>query len=71
MKHFTSSHVVQVNKNYASALHVDKNNRGPSLIVALGDFEGGELWTYDQGPLVVKNKVVDWSSSFIPFELKK
>ena len=35
---FTS---VQVNKNYASALHVDKNNCGPSLIVGLGDYSGG------------------------------
>jgi hypothetical protein len=51
---FTS---IQVNKNYASALHVDRNNKGPSLIIGLGNYQGGQLWTYDQGPLDVKNKV--------------
>jgi hypothetical protein len=42
---FTS---IQVNKNYASALHCDRNNFGPSYIVGLGDYEGGELWTQDK-----------------------
>lgn len=31
---------IQVNKNYASAIHVDRNNYGPSLITGLGSFEG-------------------------------
>lgn len=35
--YFTS---IQVNKNYASAIHVDRNNYGPSLIIGLGPFEG-------------------------------
>ena len=34
---------IQVNKNVVSAPHVDKNNVGPSYIIALGDFIGGEL----------------------------
>lgn len=34
---------VQVNKNVVSPPHVDKNNVGPSYIIALGDFEGGQL----------------------------
>ena len=57
--HHSSSHPSQkqVNKNYASALHVDGNNAGPSLIIALGDFEGGQLWTFDKGVLDVKNQV--------------
>ena len=31
---------IQVNKNYASAIHVDRNNYGPSIITGLGSFEG-------------------------------
>jgi hypothetical protein len=34
---------IQVNKNVLSHPHVDKNNVGPSYIIALGDFEDGEL----------------------------
>lgn len=34
---------IQVNKNILSPPHVDKNNVGPSYIIALGDFEGGKL----------------------------
>mmetsp|Transcript_43885 Transcript_43885/g.103793 ORF Transcript_43885/g.103793 Transcript_43885/m.103793 type:complete len:552 (-) Transcript_43885:78-1733(-) len=41
---FTS---VQVNKNYASRLHVDANNVGKSLIYGLGNYSGGELWVED------------------------
>eukprot|EP00931_Biecheleriopsis_adriatica_P045697 TRINITY_DN26165_c0_g1_i1.p1 TRINITY_DN26165_c0_g1~~TRINITY_DN26165_c0_g1_i1.p1 ORF type:complete len:466 (+),score=107.45 TRINITY_DN26165_c0_g1_i1:34-1398(+) len=42
---FTS---IQVNKNYAARPHVDKNNLGSSLIVGIGDYEGGELWVHDE-----------------------
>jgi hypothetical protein len=41
---FTS---IQANKNYSAKLHVDRNNRGPSFIFGLGDYEGGGLWPYD------------------------
>jgi hypothetical protein len=34
---------IQVNKNIRSKPHVDKNNVGPSYIIALGDFTGGKL----------------------------
>jgi hypothetical protein len=37
-----------VNKNYMSAMHVDKGNVGPSYIVGVGDFEGGKLWVHRQ-----------------------
>jgi hypothetical protein len=42
---FTS---IQVNKNYMSAMHVDKGNVGPSYIVGVGDFDGGKLWVHRQ-----------------------
>ena len=32
---------VQLNRNYSARLHVDKNNHGPSYIIALGEYEGG------------------------------
>jgi hypothetical protein len=34
---------VQLNANYAAAEHVDFNNAGPSLLVAVGAFSGGRL----------------------------
>lgn len=45
---------VQVNYNYASKKHVDRNNVGPSWICALGDFRGGALWTRDRGEIDVR-----------------
>jgi len=33
----------QVNYNYTSKRHVDGNNLGPSYIIGLGDYQGGEL----------------------------
>jgi len=45
---------IQVNKNVLSMPHIDKNNIGPSKIIALGDFIGGEL--YIEGmPFNIKN----------------
>jgi hypothetical protein len=34
---------INVNANYAGALHRDANNEGPSFIKAFGDFKGGQL----------------------------
>lgn len=34
---------IQLNKNVKSLPHIDKNNIGPSYIIALGDYSGGEL----------------------------
>jgi hypothetical protein len=42
---FTS---IQVNKNYVSAMHVDKGNMGPSYIVGVGDYTAGKLWIHRQ-----------------------
>lgn len=50
---FTS---IQVNKNFNSRMHVDKNNMGPSFGIAFGDYEGGFLWVYNPNgdvPMVV------------------
>lgn len=52
---FTS---IQVNKNYASRPHVDRNNLGDSLIVALGDYSGGDIWVHDE-------------AGNVPFELQE
>ena len=43
---FTS---IQVNKNYQSGLHVDRNNLGKSMIVGLGDYKDGGLWVHMKG----------------------
>ena len=48
---------IQLNSDYASAMHCDRSNDGPSAIIALGDFEHGELWSYDRGVLPCKGEV--------------
>jgi hypothetical protein len=50
---FTS---IQVNKNYASMLHVDASNLGPSLAINLGAYSGGELHIDGMGKLDVHNR---------------
>jgi len=44
-----------VNKNYLSALHIDKNNLGPSYIIGVGEYEDGELWVQDLGKVDCKH----------------
>ena len=51
---FTS---IQINRNYASRPHVDKNNEGMSYIVSLGRFSGGEIWVHDGADPTVDNGV--------------
>jgi hypothetical protein len=34
---------IQINKNILSPPHIDKNNVGPSYIIGLGDYQGGDL----------------------------
>lgn len=50
---FTS---IQVNKNYASALHVDSGNLGPSLIIGFGDYKRGNVYVHGMGELPVHNQ---------------
>ena len=43
---------IQINKNQQAALHWDSYNEGPSVIVGLGDYEGGALMLhYEDGPV--------------------
>ena len=48
---------IQLNYAYASAMRTDKSNDGPSAIIALGEFTGGELWTADRGVLPCRNEL--------------
>jgi len=56
----------------ASALHVDRGNCGPSLIVTLGDHVGGDLWQYPGTQLRVKDRLVPCEGRLphitLPFE---
>merc|ERR1712060_908642 len=39
---------IQLNRNYAAREHVDRNNLGPSWIIACGNWtNGGDLWIRD------------------------
>jgi hypothetical protein len=50
---------IQVNKNVFCDPHIDKNNVGPSYVIALGDFIGGHL--------VVEGKEFDIQHKFKKF----
>ena len=45
---------IQLNKNYASKLHVDGNNQGWSALGAFGNFTGGRIWIYNPNGKVVR-----------------
>jgi hypothetical protein len=47
---------IQINKNNQTALHVDRNNLGPSAMIGLGDYQGGQVWIADKGVTSCKNK---------------
>jgi hypothetical protein len=52
---FTS---IQVNKNYMSAMHCDKNNLGNSYIVGVGDYTDGALWVAGKNDVQCHDKWV-------------
>ena len=60
---------VQFNKNQKCAKHIDAKNTGVSTIIGLGDYEGGELLIYYDGPdkeptsVDLKNKFVEFDGS--------
>ena len=37
---------MHVNLNFSGQLHVDGSNRGPTLMLTLGDATGGDLWVH-------------------------
>ena len=41
---------IQFNKNYQCSKHIDGKNVGISHIIAFGDYEGGDLLIYYDGP---------------------
>ena len=41
---------IQINENYKMAKHVDSRNAGVSNIIGVGDYTGGELLIYFEGP---------------------
>ena len=47
---------IQVNKNVECIPHIDKNNVGPSYIMALGEYSGGEL-CIEGKEYNIKNKI--------------
>jgi hypothetical protein len=46
---------IQLNKNVLSPPHIDKNNVGPSYIIGLGEYTGGEL-SIEGRKFSIKNK---------------
>ena len=62
--HFTS---IQVNKDYAAELHVDKKDAGDSRIIGLGPYRGGQLWV-DDGSHAGKGRVADIRGRWLGFD---
>ena len=62
---FTS---ICLNKNYAAVRHVDKNNEGPSAIVALGPFKGGTLNIWKNKKDIGKPKEINIKQRFTIFD---
>jgi hypothetical protein len=51
---------IQINKNVKSPPHIDKNNVGPSYIIAVGDYLNGEL--------VIEGETFDIHNKFLKFD---
>lgn len=56
---------------YFAKFHVDKNNHGPSTLIAIGNYEGGELWITNPGGddvIVVTDRcnLLRWSLQCFP-----
>jgi len=60
---------IQFNKNYQCNKHIDKNNVGISQIIGFGEYEGGELLVYYDGPdapptaVDIKNKFHEFNGA--------
>lgn len=57
---------VQVNKNQQCALHRDRNNKGPSIIIGLGAYTGGQLAVVDD--ITGREKVYATRNNFVRFD---
>ena len=54
---------IQVNKNIQCEPHVDKNNMGPSYIIGLGNYDGGDL--------VIEGKEISIKNKWVQFDGRK
>ena len=64
---------IQFNRGYSAKLHVDGNNEGPSYIIGLGDYTGGELWIMDENgdhEAIVQNKMLGWKNLEVGTRIK-
>jgi len=57
---------IQFNKNYKCRKHIDGNNVGESSIIGLGNYTGGELLVYYDGPDKPPTKI-DIKGKFFKF----
>ena len=61
---------VQVNQNFYAKKHIDGNNVGTSVIVALGDYTGGDL-IVEGDHFNIKNKFLKFNGSVLAHEVNK
>ncbi|MCP4242810.1 MAG: hypothetical protein GY772_19830 [bacterium] len=65
---------IELNRNYAAKMHVDRNNRGPSRIIALGNYTDDDFWLADETNGTMKMEVIEpmrgWPHLKVDFNLK-
>ena len=54
---------IQVSKSFATALHSDANNLGPSLTTCLGTFSGGHLYVHGIGMVNVHERFYEFNGN--------
>ena len=58
---------MQVNKTTGPVWpHVDRHNEGPSYIIGLGDYEGGEFWTEGRS-YNIRNRFLRYNGNLIHY----
>jgi len=64
---------IQLNLNTQCDVHVDANNMGPSKIIGLGDYRGGDLWVKDLGAVDIKDRFLEFDGrkahATMPFQV--
>ena len=54
---------IQVNRNTVSEKHSDSNNLGPSGLLGVGEFGGGEFKYKDDKPIAIKGKAIRYDGT--------
>lgn len=60
---FTTIQVIKMKDGGKMSMHIDKKNVGLSYALSCGEYEGGNLWTFDDGEINTHNKIVTFDAT--------